>query len=484
MFFLVTVREPLLSVPDSYDRGSRYNVMDLKLPKLGEGADSGVVVSILVKPGERVEEGQPILEMENEKAVAPIPATASGTVSKIRVKEGDTVSVGQVLLTLSDKEPSAGKPSGKSSGKPDREPEESDEPKESEDPEEESKGTESETRTDQPRKASTHKPVARQDFTAGAPPWMEAPAAKVAASPTIRKLGRELGLDLARIRGSERGGRIGMGDLRTYIEALQQAVFQPRPAAGKAQGAAVESIDFGKWGEVTRKPLSQLRKTIASRMAQNWTAIPHVTQFDEADVTELMALRKKHAPKYEAQGARLTLTGFVFKAVAATLVEHPIFNSSLDEAAGELVLKQYRHIGLAVDTEAGLIVPVLRDVDQKNLFEVSREIEELAGKARDRKLTSQELQGGSFTISNQGGIGGAHFTPIVNKPEVAILGLGRGAMKPVVRGKTIEPRLMLPLALSYDHRVIDGGAAARFIVDLVKALEGFAENKVKLGNAE
>jgi pyruvate dehydrogenase E2 component (dihydrolipoamide acetyltransferase) len=464
--------------------------MDLKLPKLGEGADSGVVVSILVKPGERVEEGQTILEMENEKAVAPIPATASGTVSKIRVKEGDTVSVGQVLLTLSDKEPSAGKTSGKSSGKADRqpqeseEPEEPEEPEESEEPEEERKDTEAERKPDQPRRPSSQKPVGGQDFAAGETPWMEAPAAKVAASPTIRKLGRELGLDLARVRGSERGGRIGMGDLRTYIEALQQAVFQPRQAAGKAQGAAVESIDFEKWGEVTRKPLSQLRKTIASRMAQNWTAIPHVTQFDEADVTELMALRKKHAPKYEAKGVRLTLTGFVFKAVAAMLAEHPVFNSSLDEAAGELVLKQYRHIGLAVDTEAGLIVPVLRDVDQKSLFEVSREIEELAGKARERKLTSQELQGGSFTISNQGGIGGAHFTPIVNKPEVAILGLGRGAMKPMVRGKTIEPRLMLPLALSYDHRVIDGGAAARFIVDLVKAIEEFAENKVKLGNAE
>jgi pyruvate dehydrogenase E2 component (dihydrolipoamide acetyltransferase) len=461
--------------------------MDLKLPKLGEGADSGVVVSILVKPGERVEEGQTILEMENEKAVAPIPATASGTVSKIRVKEGDTVSVGQVLLTLSDKEPSAGKPSGKSSDKASREPEESEESEESEEPkesEEPEKETETGTKPDQPRKPSSHKPAAGPDFTAGETPWMEAPAAKVAASPTIRKLGRELGLDLARVRGSERGGRIGIGDLRTYIEALQQAVFQPRPTAGKAQGTAVESIDFEKWGEVTRKPLSQLRKTIASRMAQNWTAIPHVTQFDEADVTELMALRKKHAPKYEAKGARLTLTGFLFKAVAAMLAKHPVFNSSLDEAAGELVLKEYRHIGLAVDTEAGLIVPVLRDVDQKSLLEVSREIEELAGKARDRKLTSQELQGGSFTISNQGGIGGAHFTPIVNKPEVAILGLGRGAMKPMVRGKTIEPRLMLPLALSYDHRVIDGGAAARFIVDLVKAIEEFAENEVKLGNAE
>jgi pyruvate dehydrogenase E2 component (dihydrolipoamide acetyltransferase) len=303
----------------------------------------------------------------------------------------------------------------------------------------------------------------------------------VAASPTIRKLARELGLDLARVRGTERGGRIGMGDVRAYIQRLQKAVFQPPAPEGQARPAVVEPIDFGKWGEVTRKPMSQLRKTIASRMAENWATIPHVTQFDEADVTDLLVLRKKHAPRYEAKGVRLTLTGFVFKAVAATLVGHPIFNSSLDEATGELVLKQYRHLGLAVDTEAGLIVPVLRDVDRKSLLEVSREIEELAAKGRDRKLTRDELQGGSFTISNQGGIGGAHFTPIVNKPEVAILGLGRGSMRAVVREKSIKARMMLPLALSYDHRVIDGGAAARFMVDLVKAIEGFGERGVKLG---
>jgi pyruvate dehydrogenase E2 component (dihydrolipoamide acetyltransferase) len=450
--------------------------MDVKLPRLGEGADSGVVVSIMVKPGDRVEDGQTIMELENEKAVAPIPATAAGVVSKIHVNEGDTVSVGQVLLSLSDKEPS----SAKATGKGDQE-----KPEKSKDAakDDEAEAGEADSKTQPERQSSSRKTVVEAGSTGDEGAWLEAPAAKVAASPTIRKLARELGLDLARVRGTERGGRIGMGDVRAYVQRLQQAVFQPRPTEGKTPGAAVESIDFGKWGEVSRKPLSQLRKTIASRMAENWATIPHVTQFDEADVTDLMALRKKYAPKYEAKGVRLTLTGFVLKAVAGTLAEHPVFNSSLDEAAGELVLKAYRHIGLAVDTEAGLIVPVLRDVDQKSLLEVSREIEELAGKARDRKLTRDELQGGSFTISNQGGIGGAHFTPIVNKPEVAILGLGRGALKAVVRDKAVEPRLMLPLALSYDHRVIDGGAAARFMVDLVKAIEGFAENEVKLGKA-
>lgn len=456
--------------------------MDVKLPRLGEGADSGVVVSILVKPGDQVEEGQTILEMENEKAVAPIPATASGTISQIRVKEGDTVSVGQVLLTLSDQKPASGKASDPATRKKSEAPEKEDESAGDDEPEEsEPEESEPESKPEPESKAATRKPAAERTSSSGEQAWLEAPAAKVAASPTIRRLGRELGLDLARIRGTERGGRIGMADVRKYIESLQQEVFRPRPAAGKQQEAAVQSIDFSKWGEVTRQPLSQLRKTIATRMAQNWATIPHVTQFDEADVTALMALRKKHAPKYEAKGVRLTLTGFLFKAVAATLAQHPVFNSSLDEAAGELVLKQYRHIGLAVDTEAGLIVPVLRDVDHKSLLEVSREIEELAGKARDRKLSREELQGGSFTISNQGGIGGAHFTPIINRPEVAILGLGRGMLKPVVRDKAVEPRLLLPLALSYDHRVIDGGAAARFIVDLVEAIEGFTEDEVKLG---
>jgi pyruvate dehydrogenase E2 component (dihydrolipoamide acetyltransferase) len=218
-------------------------------------------------------------------------------------------------------------------------------------------------------------------------------------------------------------------------------------------------------------------------MLENWNAVPHVTQFDEIDITGLNLLRKKYAPAYDAKGARLTLTGFALKAVAATLKKHAAFNSSLDDVAQELVLKDYYHIGIAVDTEAGLIVPVIRDVDKKTLFELSKELDELARKARDRKVAVEELKGGTFTISNQGGIGGAHFTPIVNKPEVAILGLGRGAMNAVVRENKIEPRLMMPIGLSYDHRVIDGAAAARFTVDLIDAFENFVEDEVKQGVA-
>ena len=263
-------------------------------------------------------------------------------------------------------------------------------------------------------------------------------------------MARELGIDLSRVRGSEPGGRIVVGDIRAYLARLQKAAAKPVPAAATAPARPVaEPIDFSKWGPVRKQPLTPLRQVIARRMWENWNAVPRVTQFDDAALVE-------------------------------TLKKHPIFNSSLDEAAQEVVIKEYFHIGIAVDTEQGLMVPVIRDVDKKSVFDLAKELEQLAQKARNRKVSGDELKGGTFTISNQGAIGGAHFTPIVNKPEVAILGLGRGALKPVVREGKVEVRMLTPLGLSYDHRVIDGGAAARFIVDLVKAMENFKEEGVKL----
>ena len=292
-------------------------------------------------------------------------------------------------------------------------------------------------------------------------------------------MARELGLDLRKIRGSEKGGRIVLEDVRAYIQRLEWLAAQPRPAgaAGPAKPPP-ERIDFSKWGPIARRPLTPLRKVIAGRMAQSWNAVPRVTQFDEADITALNELRNRHVEAYEKKGARLTLTSFALKIAAEALKKHPIFNTSLDEAAGELVWKEYIHIGLAVDTDQGLIVPVLRDVDKKNFFTLSKELGDLAAKTRERKVSLEELQGGSFTISNQGGIGGGHFTPIVNFPEVAILGLGRGAFRAVVREGKIEPRLMLPLTLAYDHRVLDGGVAVRFMLELVKGFENFAEQTI------
>ena len=420
--------------------------MDVKLPNLGEGADSGTVVNLLVKAGDTVTAGQGLLELESEKAVATIPAPAGGVVGQVFVKLGDKVSVGQRLLAIGETGSVAPAPAAAPVAKA----------------------------------PVAAQPAAVEAPIADLPPAQ--PGVEPTASPSIRRIARELGIDLTQVRASERGGRIVMSDVRAYIAQLQHLAAAPKaaPAAAVAEKPAVESVDFSKWGEISKKPMSMLRKVIARRMTENWNAIPHVTQFDEADITALLELRKKFAPAYEAKGTRLTLTSFALKAVAATLKKHPIFNSSLDEVANEIVLKEYVHLGLAVDTDAGLIVPVLRDADKKSLLELSKDIEELAKKARDRKVSADELKGGTFTISNQGGIGGAHFTPIVNKPEVAILGLGKGALKAVVREKQIVQRMMLPLAISYDHRVIDGGAAARFTVDLLAAFESFKEADVTL----
>jgi pyruvate dehydrogenase E2 component (dihydrolipoamide acetyltransferase) len=436
--------------------------MDVKLPKLGEGAESGVVVSIAVKEGDQINKGQTILELENEKAVAAIPSSVAGKVTRINVKPGDRISVGHVLVSV---EGAAGA------------------------------GAATEEKTEQPKKSAAGAPRARraapepeydeEDFedelgeTAADKAGLAAPA-----SPSIRKLARDIGLDLRKIQGSEDGGRIVLADIRAYIQKLQRLAARSRggaPAAAPAEvKPPVERIDFSQWGSITKKPLSPIRLTISRRMVENKVSIPHVTQFDEADITALTDLRKKFAEAYEKKGARLTLTSFALKAVANTLKKFPIFNSSLDEAVNELVFKEYIHIGLAVDTEQGLLVPVIRDVDKKDLFQLSKDVQELAEKARARKVSLEEMKGGTFTISNQGGIGGAHFTPIINKPEVAILGLGRGAMKAVVKDKKIEPRLMMPIALSYDHRVIDGGEAARFTVELVQAFENFKEENIKL----
>ena len=450
--------------------------MDIKLPKLGEGAESGTIVSVLVKVGDTIKKDQNIIELENEKAIAPIPATEAGVVTEIFIKEGQKISVGQRILSVGEAAASAqaAAPAPAAAQAPAARP------------------------------AARRSPVPVPDpmpFVAPAPipatgpsPILESPdedAAKPAASPVIRKLARELGIDLARIRGSERGGRIVMDDVKSYIERLQQLAFAstatPAPAPVVAptptpppSPTPAPSVDFAQFGPITRTPMTSLRKTIARRMHESWTAIPHVTQFDDADITGLNDLRKKYAAAYEAKGARLTLTPFTLKAVVAALKQSPTFNASLDEATNEIVFKNYYHIGMAVDTEAGLIVPVIRDVDKKSLLELSRELQELAEKTRSRKISGDDLKGGTFTISNQGGIGGAHFTPIINRPEVAILGLGRSVLKPVVREGKIEPRMLMPICVSYDHRLIDGGNAARFITQIVQALEKFDEVQVRL----
>ena len=425
--------------------------MDLKLPPLGEGADSGNVVSILVKVGDAIAKGQGIIELETGKAVAPVPASAAGKVTKIIVAVGDKISVGQPILSIeaATAAPAAKPARGQAAGPP----------------------------SAAARAAAPPPPPARRRLNRRQ--RKRRPPAGRNRRLRLRSAGmaRELGIN-SEESSRQRRGRTDRHGGCARLHRAAATTGRPTPRRGAAGAPAQPppgAVDYSKWGPIARRPLTPLRKVIAERMAQSWNTVPRVTQFDEADITALDGLRKKHAAAYEAKGARLTLTSFALTIVAAALKKHPIFNSSLDEAAGELVWKEYFHIGLAVDTEQGLIVPVVRDVDKKNILSLSKELGELAAKTRDRKVSLEELQGGSFTISNQGGIGGGHFTPIVNLPEVAILGLGRGALKPVVREGKIEPRLMLPLALSYDHRVIDGGAAVRFMLEIVKGFEKFEE---------
>ena len=408
--------------------------MDIRLPNLGEGADSGTVVNVLVKVGDSIAKDQPVLELETEKAVGSIPSPVAGKVTKILVKEGEKISAGRPILSVDATVDVASEPAKPSAPAP----------------------------LPATKRAEIGAPV---KVPSGLP---------VAASPTIRRMARDLGIDLTVVPATGRGGRIELEDLKKYIAGLQQGA--PAPTAKPVTALP----DFAKWGPVTRKPISSLRKVIGERMTESWTTVPHVTQFDEADITGIMALRKKHLAAYEKAGVRLTVTAFLLKAVALTLKQMPQFNASLDEAAGELVVKEYVHLGVAVDTEQGLIVPVLRDADKKSLLELSRELATIAEKTRARKVSLEELKGSSFTVSNLGGIGGTWFTPIVNKPDVAILGVGRGVERAVVVDGKVVPRTLLPLALSYDHRVIDGADGARFIRALVEAVGKFDEELVAI----
>ncbi|MBT5855276.1 hypothetical protein HOH87_01415 [bacterium] len=432
--------------------------MDIKIPFLGDGIDSANVIAVLVAVGDTVEKEQTVAELETDKATAPIPSSAAGKVEKIHIKEGDLVSQGKVVLTLSG----AG---------------------------------ESESDTSAPAAAQTVAPVAvqaaapvQQTVQAQAPgsyTYQSSTGAEPPASPSIRKMAKSIGLDLTRIPGSGNGGRITLDDVRAHMTMIQSLAFNPPATAASAVAAPIEKPkkplpDFSKWGPVRTEKLTSLRQKIANNLADAWNTIPHVTQFDLADITDVMALRKKHNPEYIKLDAKLTITVFVMKALVTALKEFPAFNASLDEESGELIYKEYYHIGVAVDTPNGLIVPVIRDVDKKSLRELSSDLAAIAKKARDRKIGLEDLQGATFTLSNLGGFGVGGFTPIVNHPEVAILGMGGGSKDAVfVDGKVVE-RLRMPVSLSYDHRVIDGADGARFTKTFINALEQYDEKEIKL----
>ena len=428
--------------------------MDVKLPQLAEGVEGGTVVNILVAEGQEIQKDQAIMELETQKAVGSIPAPSSGVVTKIHVKQGMEVSVGQVLISIE-----AGSVQATSAAKPMAPAERRPAPP---------AGGDGAPAATAGASASAEPRDYRYESKSGAPP---------PAAPSIRKLARELGIDLTRIQGSEAGGRITLVDVRTYIQRLQElAQTAPertaRPVTGHADAPA-EAIDFAKWGPIRREKMSPLRRTVSRRMIESWSAIPKINQFDDADITSLLALRKQHAAAYEKRGAHLTLTSLLLFVLGRTLKKHPRANASLDESTLEIVYKDYCHIGVAVDTEGGLIVPVLRDVDRKDLLQLANELHTITEKTRQRKISLDELQGGSFTVSNQGSIGGSHFTPIIYAPQVAILGVGQGKAKPVAIDGKIAVRTILPLCLSYDHRVLDGADAVRFLKDVIAGIEAF-----------
>ena len=412
--------------------------MEVKLPELGDNVTQATVVGVLVKEGDRVEPGQPLLELETDKAVVEVPAEAGGVVKRVLVKVGDEVRPGQPFLELAEAEGGAEAPPLKAEERP-----EAPAPKAEE----------------APRPAPKEAPHAPQ----------EAPSERrlIPAAPSIRRLARELGVDLTRLRGTGLAGRITEEDVRRAA-GLGEAAPAALPAA-----PAPRLPDFTKWGPVRREPMSGVRKATVRSMSQAWAQVPMVTHFDEADVTELEALRKQYAKKAEEKGFRLTLTAFLLKALALTLKAFPKFNASLDVEAQEIVYKDYIHIGVAVDTPHGLLVPVIRDVDRKGVLRLAEELQEISQRARERKLSPEEMQGATFSLSNLGGIGGTGFTPIVNWPEVAILGVSRSQMKPLWDpGKeAFVPRLVMPFSLTYDHRLIDGADAARFCRHLAGILE-------------
>jgi len=451
--------------------------VEFKLPELGENIEEAEVAELLVSEGDTVEAEQPVMELETEKAVVELPCPHAGVVSKIHVSEGDTIQVGSVVLTIEEEsaapaedEQTTADKSAQEQEKTAAEPQEQSE----EQPKQRKAAPAADTQREAPQRDKGNErkrtPTAAESRHAAPPAdttevaeW-EQTEPPPPAGPATRFLARKLGVDLHQVQGTGSGGRITQEDVEAYVRDLTQ-----RNGAG---GVAPPPLpDFEQYGPVERERLSKLNRTAVDQLSTSWGVIPHVTQHDLADVTELEAARKRYMQTLGADGPKITVTAVAVKACARLLHVFPRFNSSLDAGQGQLVLKKYYHIGVAVDTEHGLVVPVIRDADRKTLADIADELIDLAEKARNRKLDLSDMQAATFTITNLGGIGGTAFTPIVNYPEVAILGISRTQPQLVMTEGELQQRQMLPLSLSYDHRVINGADAARFVVHLKTALQ-------------
>jgi pyruvate dehydrogenase E2 component (dihydrolipoamide acetyltransferase) len=475
--------------------------VEVRLPSLGENIAGGDVLRVLVGVGDVIKCDQPLLELETDKATIEVPSTVEGRVAEVKIKDGDKVQVGDVVFvvdrtgkgspgpaTVTVQRVHAAAPAAQGPGEAEGRAEEEGGPPEPEDVapvgglQQRVHGRMRRPAQDKPGMLEDALEEARADaaLRTGAPrgavvamPPREETARKPApAAPSVRRTARELGVDINQVTGSGPGGRISVEDVKAFVKRAMSSggprAAQPAAAPGRP---APELPDFGRWGPVERQPMRAVRRKTAEHLSRAWVSIPHVTQTDAADVTDLEALRERYASRAERAGGKLTITAIALKVIAAALRQFPQFNASVDMAAEELVLKKYVHVGVAVDTDRGLLVPVIRDVDRKGIVELSVELAQAAERARTGKATLEEMQGGCFTITNLGGIGGTSFTPIVNFPEVAILGMSRATREPVWKDGQFTPRLMLPLSLSYDHRVIDGADGIRFLRWVCEALE-------------
>ncbi len=426
--------------------------IEVKVPDIGDFKDVPVI-ELLVKPGDTVAAEDSLVTLESDKATMEVPAPAAGVVKELKVKVGDKVSEGSLILLL---EASAGAPA----------PAKAEAPK---------SALPAPSGSEAPAPAPAPVPAPAPAVVAAAPVPAPAPATGIPphASPGVRRFARELGVDLSQVKGSAAKGRIVKEDVQNFVKAALSGggAAAPRATGGGLADLGLPAwpkVDFAKFGPIETQPLSRIKKISGPALARNWVMIPHVTQFDEADITDLEAFRARVNEENAKGGVKVTPLAFLVKAVVAALKKYPAFNSSLD--GDNLIVKQYWHIGFAADTPNGLVVPVIKDADRKGITEIAKEMGELAAKAREGKLGPADMQGGTFSISSLGGIGGTAFTPIINAPEVAILGVSKSAMKPVWNGKEFVPRLMMPLSLSYDHRVIDGALAARFTTYLAQVI--------------
>lgn len=428
---------------------------EIKVPDIAENVESGLIAGVLVSKGDKVSKDQALVEVETDKATTDIPSDYDGVVDEIKVKEGDEVKVNQVLMVLEveEEEEEEKKESTEEAEEEKKEDREKERKKEAEKEEEQG-----EDKEEKAAKAKAEKEEKKEEEPAkgGKKP------ADVPASPSVRRLAREMDIDITELEGTGPGNRITEEDVKKHAE---------KPAKMETAPEEPELPDFSQWGSVSREPMSNIRKITADSVQKSWQVIPHVTQFDEADITELEDFRKKNQEKYEKAGGKLTVTALLLKIAGFALQKFPRFNASLDNKSKEIIYKHYYNIGVAVDTPRGLLVPVINDVNKKSLKDLSVELTEIAEKARNKKIQPDEMQGGNFTISNLGGIGGTAFTPIVYAPQVAILGVSRASYKQVYIDENFQKRLIIPLSLSYDHRIIDGADGARFLKWICDVIE-------------